>query len=76
MKDLELPLVLKEAEIEARECSFTVPTDRSDVTRTIRRVLHSVTKGADKFFAHFERAATIPKWPRESEDHDTTEYLC
>lgn len=67
MKDLEVAqaIRLKELEIKARESGLTLPTDRFDVTRSIRLVPPFNEKEVDKFFAHFERVATVLKWPRE-----------
>lgn len=67
IKDLELhqALRLKELELKARE-SGVVPSDRPfDVTRNIRLVPPFNENEVDKFFAHFERVATVMKWPRD-----------
>ncbi|KAL2096852.1 hypothetical protein ACEWY4_006059 [Coilia grayii] len=65
MKDLEInqALRLKELEIRARE-SGLVPSEHFDVTRNIRLVPPFNESEVDKFFAHFERVATVMKWPR------------
>ena len=65
MKDLELQQAfrLKELELKAQE-SGAIPSDHFDVTRNIRLVPPFNENEVDKFFAHFERVATIMKWPR------------
>ena len=65
MKDLELAkaIRLKELEIQAREAGVKISTDHFDVVRNVRLVPPFNEKEVDKFFAHFERVATVLKWP-------------
>ncbi|KAK0147815.1 hypothetical protein N1851_012505 [Merluccius polli] len=68
MKDLDLQqqaLRLKELEIKAWESNL-VPADHFDVIRNLRLVPPFNEREVDKFFAHFERVATVMKWPRNA----------
>ncbi|KAK0147995.1 Retrovirus-related Pol polyprotein from transposon 412 [Merluccius polli] len=67
MKDLDLQqqaLRLKELEIKARESNL-VPADHFDVIRNLRLV-PPFNESEVEFFAHFERVATVMKWPRNA----------
>ena len=68
MKDLELAkaIRLKELDIQAREAGGKISTDHFDVVRNVRLVPPFNEKEVDKFFAHFERVATVLKWPLEA----------
>lgn len=65
IKELEFnqSLCVKELEMRALESGMNVPSDRFDVTPNIRLV-PPFNEEVDKFFAHFERVATVMKWPR------------
>ena len=56
-------LRLKELEINARDSNL-VPADHFDVIRNLRLVPPFNESEVDTFFAHFERVATVMKWPR------------
>ena len=55
--ELAQAIRLKELDLKARE--FGISSHDFDVTRNIRLVPPFNEKDVDKFFAHFERVATV-----------------
>ena len=67
MKDMEITqsIRLKELDIKAREAGVNLPSNNFDVSRNVRLVPPFREEEVDRYFGHFERVATVLKWPRE-----------